>query len=88
LAGLTGEQVYRISYLKIKKSIEGKQNNYISFKKTMLLRITLRPWYLTDTFYDTEWIETKHPECGLKQVTTLKAERDIIWLLPSHCSQG
>lgn len=87
MAGLIAEQVDIISYLK-KKPVETKLNNYISFKKKMLLRITLKPCYLTDTFYETELIETKHPEHDLKQIITLKAERDIIWLLPSHCSQG
>lgn len=50
----------------------------------MLLRITLKPWHLTDTFYETELTETKHPEHDLKQIITLKAQKDTVWLLLSH----
>lgn len=55
-------------YLKIKTSAE----NNISFKKTMLLRITLKPWYLADTSYEAELVETPQPEHELKKIITLK----------------
>lgn len=71
-----------IFYLKIKRSIKGKMNDYIYFKQIVLLRIKLNSWYLTDKFYETE-----HMKCDVKQLVTLDSGRDMS-LLPSHCSQG
>lgn len=38
----------------------------------MLLRITLKPWYLADTSYEAELVETPQPEHELKKIITLK----------------